>query len=172
MRLVSNPYRLVRRSAVVIAFTLVMLMGQSAAQGQVTTTHRLPDGLYAALAQVDLYVQQAELTATDGAWQDTFGSSVALSSDGRTALVGARNKTVNGNEMQGATYVFTASGAAWTQQAELTAGDGALQDVFGHSIALSSDGNTALVGAWGKTVNGQQAQGAAYVFTVSGGVLF
>src|SRR5579859_1045544 len=78
-----------------------------AAQGQMAATHRLPDGLYAALAQADLYVQQAELTASDSSpLGGIFGWSVALSSDGRIALVGAPDKTVNGILEQGVAYVF------------------------------------------------------------------
>ena len=41
--------------------------------------------------------------------------------------------------------MFTRSGDVWTQQAELTAADGAADDCFGASVALSGD--TALVGA-------------------------
>ena len=88
------------------------------------------------------WTQQAELTASDGGSADAFGWSAALSSDGNTALMGATGKYVN----QGAAYVFTLSGGSWTQQAELTASDGAAGDFFGDSVALSSAGNTALVG--------------------------
>jgi hypothetical protein len=52
------------------------------------------------------WVQTAELTASDGAADDSFGNSVSLS--GTTAIIGA--------------YVFVQSGATWTEQAELTAG--------------------------------------------------
>ena len=113
--------------------------------------------------------QQQELTASDGAESDYFGNSVALSSDGNTALVGAYAHTVNGNRYQGAGYVFTNSAGSWSQQQELTASDGAESDYFGNSVALSSDGNTALVGAYAHTVNGNRYQGAAYVFTNSAG---
>ena len=47
---------------------------------------------------------QQELTATDGAVNDYFGSAVSLS--GGTAVVGAIYKAVNGNANQGAAYVF------------------------------------------------------------------
>ncbi|MGD0947355.1 MAG: hypothetical protein ABSA52_07980 [Candidatus Binatia bacterium] len=115
------------------------------------------------------WTQQAELTAIDGAAGDEFGISTALSSDGNTALVGADSKTVSGNDLQqGAAYVFVRSGTTWTQQAELTASDGATYDSFGASTALSSDGNTALIGAYSKTVSGNDLQGAAYVFVRSG----
>jgi len=105
--------------------------------------------------------QQAELTASDSAAYDWFGSSVAV--DGSTAVVGAPGK----NDAQGAAYVFVESGGTWSQQAELTASDGAAYDWFGGSVAVS--GSTAVVGANQHTVGSNGQQGAAYVFVESGG---
>jgi nucleoside-specific outer membrane channel protein Tsx len=99
---------------------------------------------------------QAELTASDRARGNTFGWSVAVS--GLTALVGAPDR----NFSVGAAYVFVRSGTTWSQQAELTASDGASSDRFGASVALS--GSTALVGDPYKN----SSTGAAYVFVRSG----
>jgi uncharacterized protein (TIGR03437 family) len=98
--------------------------------------------------------QQAKLTASDGVSGDQFGTSVSL--DGQTAVIGAP-----GNSAQGAAYVFVQSGSTWTQQAKLTASDGASGAQFGVSVAVS--GATALVGA-----SGASNQGAAYIFTLAG----
>jgi trimeric autotransporter adhesin len=117
---------------------------------------------------VDPFVQQAELTALDGAANDHFGYSVAISGDGSTALVGAPYHTVSGNSNQGVVYAFTFSAGSWTQQPDLTASDGAFGDYFGSSVALSNNGTTALIGALGHTVNGNN-QGTAYVFTFLSG---
>jgi hypothetical protein len=110
---------------------------------------------------------QRELVASDSAVNDNFGWSVALSANGNTALVGAHFKTVGMHLQQGVAYVFTRSGSSWSQQRELVASDGATMDFFGWSVALSANGNTALVGAYAKTVGGNQTQGVAYVFTRS-----
>ncbi|NVN92510.1 MAG: hypothetical protein HXX11_18200 [Desulfuromonadales bacterium] len=103
---------------------------------------------------------QTKLMASDGTSSDRFGLSTAISADGNTAIIGAYQK----NYSQGAAYVFTRSGASWTQQAKLTASDGAASDNFGYSVAISADGNSAIIGAHGKS----SAQGAAYLFTRSG----
>ena len=108
--------------------------------------------------------QQAKLAAGDGAVQDVFGFSAALSGD--TALVGALMDDDNGLE-SGSAYVFTRSGVTWTQQAKLLASDGAANDWFGISVALSGD--TALIGAWQDDDRGIDS-GSAYVFTRSGTV--
>jgi len=116
------------------------------------------------------WTQQQELTASDTASNDQFGSSVALSGDGNTALIGASLKTVIGQGQAGAAYVFVrpSGGTTWTQQQELTASDTASNDQFGSSVALSGDGNTALIGAYDKTVNGQMQAGAVYAETLTG----
>jgi hypothetical protein len=95
-----------------------------------------------------------------------FGSSVALSSDGATALIGA----ISVNSGAGAAFVFdVASEGAWTTTsvptATLTSSSPSANDQFGSSVALSSGGSesTALVGAEG--VN--SGTGAAYVFQVA-----
>jgi nucleoside-specific outer membrane channel protein Tsx len=112
------------------------------------------------------WVQQAELTASDGAAFDEFGSSVAVS--GSTIVVGAGWRTVGSNNSQGAAYVFVESNGTWSQQAELTASDGANNNYFGFSVAVS--GSTVAVGAPGyPAVGSNVAQGAAYVFAESGG---
>ena len=103
---------------------------------------------------------QSKPVALDGAAEDTFGFSVALSGD--TALVGAYQAVVNSNTFQGAAYVFIRSGTAWIFEQKLTAADGAAYDEFGNWVALSGD--TALVGAYVAS----STQGAAYVFTRSG----
>ncbi|HEX9713604.1 MAG TPA: FG-GAP repeat protein [Actinomycetota bacterium] len=109
------------------------------------------------------WTQQAKLTAADGAANDVFGVSVSV--DGDTALIGAYFDDDHGTD-SGSAYVFTRSGSTWTQQAKLTAADGAAFDFFGHSVSVSGD--TALVGAYGDDDQGLDS-GSAYVFTRSGG---
>jgi hypothetical protein len=110
------------------------------------------------------WVFQQQLMAADGAANDAFGCSVALS--GEMAIIGASGHSVGGNANQGAAYVFTRSGTAWTQQQQLVAPDGAASDNFGCSVAIS--GETALVGANQDGIGANANQGSAYVFVRSG----
>jgi hypothetical protein len=87
------------------------------------------------------------------------GYSVAISADGNTAIMGGYNDNSNA----GAAWVFTHSGGVWTQQGSKLTGTGAVgpvPDDQGYSVALSADGNTAIVGGPGDTSNA----GAAWVF--------
>ena len=113
----------------------------------------------------ETWIQQAKLTAADGSEGDRLGFSVAVSGD--TVVVGAFWDDSGDNADQGSAYVFTRTGETWTQQARLTAADGAASDQFGYSVAVSSD--TAVVGATGGDVGGKPDQGSAYVFTRTGG---
>ena len=107
---------------------------------------------------IDPFIQSREgvkLTASDGAADDRFGVSVAVSGD--VVVVGAYG--ANGN--QGSAYVFVkpvTGQPSMTQTAKLTASDGAAYDLFGCSVAVSGD--VVVVGAYG--ANGEQ--GSAYVF--------
>lgn len=107
---------------------------------------------------------EGTLTASDGAQGDSFGSSVSIS--GNTIIVGAYAKKNASNAFQGAAYIFTRSGTVWSQQAKLLASDGAADDLFGYSVSISGD--SAIIGAYGKTSGLLQFQGAAYIFTRSG----
>jgi hypothetical protein len=111
--------------------------------------------------------EQAQLTASDGAFQDYFGISVSLSMDGSTAMVGAICAD-NGWADEGSAYVFVRSGSSWIQQAKLTAGDRVEFDHFGRSVSLSNDGNAALVGAPGQDIWAGSDAGSGYVFVRSG----
>ena len=108
--------------------------------------------------------EQAKLTASDGAADDYFGRSVSVSGD--TAVVGALGDDDNGSA-SGSAYVYVRSGTSWTEQAKLTASDGAADDRFGLSVSVSGD--TAVVGAFWDDDNGSDS-GSAYVFVRSSGV--
>ncbi len=114
------------------------------------------------------WTQQAKLLASDKATDDLFGWSVALSEDGNTALIGAYTEDDPNPIDNGAAYIFTRSGTTWTQQAKLLAGDKTSYDYFGYSVSLSRDGNTALIGAFGKNDVALGGCGAAYIFIRSG----
>ena len=102
--------------------------------------------------------RQSKLIAGDGAAGDLFGNSVSV--DGETVVVGARQDDTAAGTSAGSAYVFVRSGMSWSQQAQLTASDGAALGFFGRSVSV--DGDTVVVGA------DMPGAGAAYVFALSG----
>lgn len=118
-------------------------------------------------------------TQTNGAWSakpvvtwldpqglflDQFGTAVALSASGTTAVISSVTHV----------YVYTASGGTWSATPAAVLTDpgpaGGFQDCFGCSISLSGDGTVLLIGAFGTTVNGNSDVGRVYVFTQSNGM--
>jgi Tol biopolymer transport system component len=104
--------------------------------------------------------QLAKITASDGAYGDLFGVSVAIG-NGRI-VVGARLDDDNGAE-SGSAYIFDLDG---NQLAKLTASDGAANDYFGNSVAIGSD--RIVVGAYRDSVGANTRQGSAYIFDLDG----
>jgi hypothetical protein len=106
-----------------------------------------------------VWSQQAYIKASNTQANDAFGGAVALSGDGRTLAVGAVGEDSNApgvNGVQGdnsasgagAVYVYTGNSAGeWPQQGYIKAPNAAVNDAFGGSVALSSDGNALAVGA-------------------------
>jgi hypothetical protein len=87
--------------------------------------------------------QGFKLTPEGESGAGLFGDALALSADGRKALVGAREDA----EGTGAAWGFTRNGAEWSQiGTKLKGAEASGQSQFGWSAALSSDGETALVG--------------------------
>ncbi|MBT8240520.1 MAG: hypothetical protein KJN63_04775, partial [Acidimicrobiia bacterium] len=121
-----------------------------------------PEGAYVFGREGDGWVEQAQLTASDAAPDDSFGSAVAI--DGSSVIVGAAADD-DGGQDSGSAYVFVLDGDTWVEQAKLTASDPAAGDLFGESVAISGD--TAVVGAICDDDSGS-CSGSAYVFTRSG----
>ena len=111
----------------------------------------------------------AKLTASDGAAGDVFGVTVAISGD--TVVVGASGDDDDGSS-SGSAYVFVKPAGGWTgdltEDAKLTASDGAADDLLGFSVAVSGD--TVVVGAFSDDDDDKGSNsGSAYVFVEPGG---
>ncbi|MBC7773153.1 MAG: FG-GAP repeat protein [Pyrinomonadaceae bacterium] len=119
---------------------------------------------YVFIRSGSVWTLQAQLLAADGAHDDEFGTSVAIS--GNTVLVGAPLEDRDNFPDAGSAYIFTRAGGAWTQQAKLTAMDAAPHDSFGFSVALSGD--RAVIGAPNDSNAGGSQAGAAYAFVRTG----
>jgi hypothetical protein len=108
---------------------------------------------------------EQKAVASDGNAREWLGSWVAV--EGTTALVAAKNATVDGHPSQGCVYVFRRTAGVWKQVQKLVSSDGGPGDLFGSAIAIH--GKRALIAAPNATVNGKLWQGAVYVFWLVGG---
>lgn len=88
------------------------------------------------------WTQTAELSGSGAKADGLFGASLALSDNGKRALVGAPRELPS---ERGAAYVFEEVSGAWIERVKLTAPMGAAGDHFGYGAALGND--MAVVGA-------------------------
>ena len=99
----------------------------------------------------------SKLTATGETGNAYFGKTVALSADGKLALIGGHVD----NAETGAAWVFTRTGTTWIQQGSKLTGSGEIgAGAFGFKLALSADGNTALISG----TDDNQSVGAVWAF--------
>ncbi len=90
-----------------------------------------------------------------------FGTAVALSADGKVALIGGPDD--NGNA--GAAWVFVRKGSRWVQEGPKLRGHGEIgPGQLGVSVSLSRDGTIALVGG----PSDDNSKGTAWIFARSG----
>jgi hypothetical protein len=97
---------------------------------------------------------------------DQSGGSVSLSSDGTRVAIGARFNDGTGTNA-GHVRIYDESGGIWMQVGSDIDGE-AINDGFGHSVSLSSDGTRVAIGAGGNDGNGSGA-GHVRIYEESGG---
>jgi hypothetical protein len=108
------------------------------------------------------WFEETKLLASDGVAGDYFGGSVSICAE--YGIIGAPYDDDKGTD-SGSAYIFIRSGNTWTEQAKLTALDGAIDDYFGFSVDI--DGEYAIIGAPYDDDNGADS-GSAYIFKRSG----
>ena len=104
----------------------------------------------------DEWGEEAHLEASDGSAGDMFGWSI--DTDGEHVVVGAPWY----DHVKGCVYIFKRSGIAWSEEAKLTASDGAAGDAFGYSVFIMGD--FVIVGA----PQHREGVGGYYMFQRSG----
>lgn len=133
-----------------------------------------------------VWAQEAYLKASNTNAGDWFGMAIALSGDGQSLAVGARNEAssargIGANQLDnsapgaGAVYLFRHGGSGWAQEVFIKAPNSDAGDYFGWTVGLSATGGVLAVGAYressaSRMVNGDLStntssmSGAAYVY--------
>ncbi len=142
--------------------------------------------LYVFVNNNGTWSQQAYIKSSNPHINDLFGIRLALSTNGNVLVAssmlqagGGRGLNANQQdfsaEESGAVYVFTRTGTTWTQRAYLKSPNSDAYDEFGSGVALSGDGNTLAIAAFGEdggsagiggnmNDNSIRASGAVYVY--------
>lgn len=94
----------------------------------------------------------------------SLGTSVAISADGSTALIGGATLDPGDQYNHRNVLVFSRSDADWAQSGTLALSSEQEVPGFGAALALNADGTRALATSIRATVAGRESQGAAFVF--------
>ncbi len=122
----------------------------------------IPSISYGAVHQI----AQLALASSAGV-RASNASSIAISTDGNTIVVGSAGSRVRGNVDSGAVFVFVKPSGGWTdmqQTATLVATDGHFESWLGASVSIS--GNTIVAGSPGGKRGGP---GRSYIFVKPAG---
>jgi hypothetical protein len=119
----------------------VAINGETAVVGAPQDT--LQGAVYVFQRTATGWTQQQRLAATDAAFGDGLGTSVALK--GAIIMAGAPDK----QNYSGAVYVYARSRTGWAQQATVVSQSPAPYAYFGQCVALGGRGTVAVIGAFG-----------------------
>ena len=116
------------------------------------------------------WTYRTRLTASDGANYDQLGGDknsrgLAISKDGTYIIAGARQDD-DGGSNHGTAYIYTGSGASWSQQQKITPSSySGSSNQFGFAVDINNDGTYCAVSAnrWGSPDVGK-----VFIFTRSG----
>jgi len=133
---------------------LTMIVGAKWAQGS-------SSGLAMIYVRSDIYWSyQATLSGSDISTSTLaeFGHVVSLTTDGNSAMVGAKSKD---GTTQGAVYFFSRSGTSWTQVKKISASNAANNAFYGSGADISGNGSVAVVAAGNEDTTANNS-GAVY----------
>lgn len=133
-----------------------------------------------------VWSQTAKVTAESaGSANDIFGGAISLSGDGNRLAIGAAGDdndwtginppSINDNRANsGAVYIYNRNAnSTWSRWSIIKASNAGINDLFGSSVSLDTDGTTLAVGATSESSNSASNEsddslggaGAVYTFT-------
>lgn len=113
------------------------------------------------------YIENAELSPTDVLGVETeFGSSMAMSDDGKKIIIGAPKKSYLQYNNYGQCYVYVSTGAFWFEYVKIRPNIGNDGLLFGYAICSNSSCSTIFISGIGKLTNNTR-NGCVYVYNVS-----
>lgn len=117
----------------------------------------------------DSWTQSTKLVNTVASASEQFGERVALSGDGKTCVVGAKNfLNTAQTQYNGAVYVFYNDEGVWRKE-RIIDDTPTTNDYFGSSVAISKDGTKLVIGVPGKESNSLTDTGVVYVYSGANG---
>lgn len=101
------------------------------------------------------WIEASRLVNPEPDRYDYFGDAIALSGNGRTALIGAPYDEAANSLNAGEAYIFTSSNDGWEHTTTLSNPNPTRYDLFGKPVALDDNGDTALISSSNTTAEGR-----------------
>lgn len=125
-------------------------------------TNGMP-GVFTYLKKEGVWKHEATLVPGDNVARSNFGCSLSMNQDGTLLAVGC--STDSGlMPMNGAVYIYEKSDSIWRLKIKLASDTPRSMAFFGHSVKMSRDGMTLVIGALGDTDSKGRSAGLVYVF--------
>ena len=106
---------------------------------------------------------ETKIVASDKTASDAFGMSLDINSDGNAFIVGASLADPGSISNSGSAYIYKYVDSIWSET-KLTASINDVNGFFGSSVAISLDGNNAIVGAPNLKVDSTTNAGMAFIY--------
>ncbi len=139
------------------------------AKGMTVSRKKSQGAIFVYVKNGNAWSEVAMLTASDGAANDLFGSSVYINSTGTALIAGAPGAKIGTSGGQGAAYIFSLASGVWSQTAKIVAADGLPNDGFGTSVSMDYAGTSISIAAINRAVSGVNKAGVVYVYNLSSG---
>lgn len=109
-----------------------------------------------------VWAQKTKFAPNDGAAGDQFGIALAMTPDGRVAVIASRYRDDKGTD-SGSVYIYTRLGDSWMKKTKFSGSDSSSSGQFGSAVSIRDDGGMVLVGSVFNSSKGTYS-GSAYIF--------
>jgi hypothetical protein len=123
-----------------------------------------PGIVYIYTVENNSLIYEDQLISVDPASNEFYGNSLASSNDGSVLVVGCSEDNYSGYSKSGSIYIYERTGVSWTQIQQIFNPNPINDGGFGHSVSISGDGNTIVVGAPFDSLQ----RGTTYVYEKTG----
>jgi hypothetical protein len=105
-----------------------------------------------------------KLTASDGALNDRFGTTLDINDNGDQVLISGYLRDKGGQIDNGSAYIFKLKAGTWTENQMLLPADTFAGKKFGFGLSATADFRTLAIGALGDTIDAKSNYGSVYIF--------
>jgi FG-GAP repeat len=136
--------------------------GSSVVSGAYKSNLSLPSAVYCFAKNTTGWALESRLVSNDNISGDAFGTSLDLTADGNTLVVGAPGTL--GTGVTGSVYLFSKLTGSWQFVRKEISTDSMTDDCFGYSVTINNAGDKVYAGSPNDDTGVFQNRGSVYMF--------